>query len=165
MLLCCVRVWFRTGTRPVRPCYSCYRYWTIETDPSRSQSNATRLSLVTNVTKVMDAARTFVRLSGTFVRCDSFIDEESCPGGDRSITAKCKAGYEGTACCRCSGGFYKLFGTCYACDTTWKKVANILAVAFLVFTWLFLNNYVCEEVDSLDVFFSFAQMANVIGIS
>ena len=49
------------------------------------------------------------------------------------------------------------------CDTTGKKMTNVALVIVIVLVWGLINNYLCEQVDSLDTTLSFAQLANLIG--
>ena len=69
--------------------------------------------------------------------------------------------FAGTACSQCAAGFYRFIATCHSCPSS-GEVVNILIVVTLAVVWLGTNNYLCEEVESLDTFLSFAQMANII---
>ena len=100
--------------------------------------------------------------SGSFIRCSTFGDT-GCPGGDKSKTANCADGYTGRACTRCSEDYYVFFGQCYECKSSWKKARSVIYAAGLVVGWIIINKFLCEQLDSLDTFLAFAQMANVIG--
>ena len=48
-----------------------------------------------------------------------------------------------------------------ACIVTAWKVPSVLLFVLFWFVWVFINNILCENIDSLDTFLAFAQMANV----
>jgi hypothetical protein len=41
------------------------------------------------------------------------------------------------------------------------QVLNVGLVVSMIVLWVVVNNYLCEMLDTLDVFLSFVQMANV----
>ena len=133
-------------------------YWSPPVETSRpAHSNFSDLGLTGAVEQLTTP---LVRHSGSFVSCT--FGAYGCPGGGKT-TAKCASGYTGTACTRCALDHYVLLGKCYECDTMWKKVKSVLFVILVVGLWVVINKFLCEELDSLDVFLAFAQMSNVVG--
>ena len=102
-----------------------------------------------------------------FIPCDTFSSEVACSAGDLNTTAKCGVGFSGSACSDCQPAFFKFFDNCHACDyngtgVAWTgQVLNVGLVVAMIVLWLVINNYLCEIFDTLDVFLSFVQMANV----
>jgi hypothetical protein len=126
--------------------YAAPGFWTRAENTSRSGANSDEYN-------------------SSFIACDAFYDDGFCPGGKvGALTSYCKSGYSGVACAECEAGHYKFFGVCYSCNATDNsKSGSILLVLVLIAVWFLINNVFCEEIESLDVFLSFAQMANVIG--
>ena len=54
-------------------------------------------------------------------------------------------------------------GNCVQCDDGVQgKVINLLLLAAMVATWIGVNIFLCESLESVDVFLAYIQMANVI---
>jgi hypothetical protein len=59
--------------------------------------------------------------------------------------------------------YYKFVGNCVQCDDGVQgKVINLLLLAAMVATWIGVNHFLCESLESVDVFLAYIQMANVI---
>ena len=59
--------------------------------------------------------------------------------------------------------YYKFVGNCVRCDDGVQgKVINLLLLVALVATWIGVNRFLCESLESVDVFLAYIQMANVI---
>ena len=139
--------------------YAQQGFWTIEISTARTHADG-NTSMTTDDARAWQTSGT--EQSGTFVPCESFVDDEYCKGGNLNITATCMTGYGGRACSECASSHYRFFAMCWTCEGS-GKVLNSFLVVGMVVLWVLINFYLCEEVDSLDTFLAFAQMLNVIG--
>ncbi|CAD7705104.1 unnamed protein product [Ostreobium quekettii] len=82
-----------------------------------------------------------------------------CLGGC-DLTMQCKAGHTGRLCSFCQDEYYNFLGNCHECLPAF--VFGFMVVALLI-AWYILNVVVSNNVASLDMLLSWAQLANIIG--
>ncbi|GMH34270.1 hypothetical protein BSKO_02104 [Bryopsis sp. KO-2023] len=80
-----------------------------------------------------------------------------CQGG---LESSCKIGREGRLCSECSKDYFGVIERCFPCP---HKAAVVTMVVLLVLGWYILNVVISNNVASLEMMLSWAQLANVIG--
>ena len=133
-------------------------FWSIEVDPSRLLNAASaRLDYV-------NASMVGLEHDGSFIPCTSFSDAtESCPGGNQAVTARCGVAFSGVSCSKCADQHWRFFGQCKACHNLSLsegvgQMWNVVVLGCIVTFWAILNQFLCEELNTLDTFLAFSQV-------
>ena len=133
-------------------------FWTIEMDPSRV------LNVASARLDYANASMVGFEHAGSFIPCTTFSDAtESCPGGNKAITAKCGVGFSGVGCSKCADHYWRFFGQCKSCrDLNMSEgigqMWNVVVLGCIVIFWALLNQFLCEELATLDTLLAFAQV-------